>query len=73
MIVAERIKMLRQDQDKTQKEIADILGTTRSAYSNYENEVSQIPLDILSALADYYHVSVDYLLGRTNNPAPPQQ
>ena len=62
----ERIKHLREDHDKTQQELADFLNLTRSAYSNYENNIRDIPVEVLSDIADFYHTSVDYLLGRTD-------
>ena len=62
----ERIKELRVDKDLSQKELADILNVTRSAYSNYENGIRDIPVDILSRLADFYGTSVDYIIGRTD-------
>jgi len=60
-----RIRNLREDLDLKQKDLADILGISQRAYSHYENGTRKIPLDILSALADYYNCSTDYLLGRT--------
>lgn len=66
----ERIKSLREDGDKTQQQLADYLHLTQSAYSNYENGLREIPLQVLFSLADFYETSVDYLLGRTNQTAP---
>ena len=66
----ERIKNLREDHDISQQELADYLHLTRSAYSNYENGLRDIPIDVLSKLADYYHTSVDYLIGRTEDNTP---
>lgn len=63
-----RLKDLREDNDLKQQQVADYLGITRSAYSNYENGIREIPLELLMKLADFYHVSVDYLLGRTDEP-----
>lgn len=65
-----RIKSLREDRDKTQQELADFLNITRSAYSNYENHIREIPVEVLSGLADYYHTSVDFLIGRTDEQKP---
>ena len=48
--------------------MADYLKCTQVCYSNYENGKRDIPTDVLIKLADYYNVSVDYLLGRTDNP-----
>lgn len=66
----ERIKYMRIDNDKTQQNLADFLNITRSAYSNYENNIRDIPLDVLSKIADYYNTSVDYLIGRTDKKEP---
>lgn len=68
MAYYKRIRDLREDNDKTQKEIADYLGMKQPQYYRYENGLRDIPSDILIALADYYHVSADYILDRTNNP-----
>ena len=59
----ERIKSLRVDADKTQQELADYLNLTRSSYSNYENGIRDIPIEILSG------TSIDYLVGRTDQRA----
>lgn len=68
MAYYKRLKDLREDNDKTQKEIADYLGMKQPQYSRYENGLRDIPSDILIMLADYYNVSTDYIFGRTNNP-----
>ncbi len=68
MAYFKRLKDLREDNDKTQKEIADYLGMKQPQYSRYENGLRDIPSDILIMLADYYNVSTDYIFGRTNNP-----
>ena len=60
-----RIKDLREDNDLKQKEIAAVLGIDQRVYSNYETGKREIPVHILIKLADYYKVSTDYLLGRT--------
>ena len=61
-----RIKELRIDSDTTQQELAQYLHVTRSAYSNYENGLREIPIEVLSGLADFYQTSLDYLLKRTD-------
>lgn len=68
MAFYKRIKDLREDNDKTQTEIADYLGMKQPQYYRYETGSRDIPSDILIKLADFYGVSVDYILGRTNNP-----
>ncbi len=65
-----RIKELREDHDKTQRDLAAVLNMPQSQYWRYEQGLRDIPTDILLRLAEYYSVSVDYLLGRTNNPQP---
>ena len=61
-----RIRELREDSDLTQKDMSIILNCSQRIYSNYECGDVDIPTDILIKLADYYQVSVDYLLGRTS-------
>lgn len=63
-----RIRDLREDNDLKQRQLADYLNCSQQVYSNYELGQRDIPTDILIKLANYYHVSVDYLLGQTSNP-----
>lgn len=63
-----RIRNLREDHDLKQRELAEILSCSQRIYSNYERGDVDIPTDILIKLADYYRVSTDYILGRTDNP-----
>lgn len=65
-----RIRDLREDNDLKQKEIADYLLCDQSLYSKYERGERPLPLEYADKLADYYGVSVDYLLCRTNTKAP---
>ena len=65
-----RIKDLREDHDLTQKELSKFLNISQVAYSYYELEKREIPLNLLCKLADFYNTSVDYLLYRTNNINP---
>ncbi len=67
MAYYKRIRDLREDHDKTQVEVADFLGMKQPQYYRYENGLRDIPSDILIKLADFYDVSVDYILGRTDN------
>lgn len=64
-MVFENIRNLREDNDKTQKELAGYLNVTQTNYSKYELGKVNIPIEVFIKLADYYDVSVDYLLGRT--------
>ena len=59
----ERIRGLREDQNKNQTDIAKILGTSQSYYSEYELGKRQLPIEHLKTLCLYYKVSADYLLG----------
>lgn len=63
-----RIRNLREDRDLTQREIAAYLNCSQRVYSNYELGQRDIPTDILIRLSAFYNVSVDYLLGLTENP-----
>ena len=65
-----RLGDMRADADKTQKEIAEYLMCNRQVYARYENGLREVPASMLMKLADYYETSVDYLMGRTDNPAP---
>lgn len=64
----QRIRNLREDNDLKQRELAEILNCSQRIYSNYERGDVDIPTEILIKLADYYNVSTDFILGRTNNP-----
>ena len=57
---------LREDHDKTQQEIADYLNMHRSVYRRYESGEREIPVWALEKLADLYHTSIDYIVGRTD-------
>ncbi len=63
-MVFENIRNLREDNDKTQQEIADYLNIKQTTYSKYELGKINIPIEVFIKLADYYGVSVDYLVGR---------
>lgn len=63
-----RIRNLREDKDLTQTQMGDILSCSQRVYSNYERGDIDIPTTTLIKIADFHKVSVDYLLGRTNNP-----
>lgn len=66
-----RLRDLREDHDLTQVKLAEILGMSQTGYSKYETGENDVPTQILIRLADLYDTSVDYLLGRTNDPKPP--
>lgn len=65
-----RLKQLRKNLNKTQEEVAAGLGVTRGAYSHFENDRNEPDSDTIRNLADYFNVSTDYLLGRTDDPIP---
>ena len=65
-----RIRDLREDSDKKQKEVAAYLMCDQSLYSKYERGERPLPLEMAAKLADFYNVSIDYLLGRTNTKTP---
>lgn len=68
MIMYQRIKDLREDADLTQKDVANLLHCSQQAYSYYELGQRDIPTNVLIELSNYYNVSIDYILGTTNNP-----
>lgn len=67
MLYFNRIKNIREDYDITQKEMAKILNVNRSTYSLWELSINIIPINNLYDFADYFNISIDYLLGFTNN------
>ncbi|MCR4586250.1 MAG: helix-turn-helix domain-containing protein [Lachnospiraceae bacterium] len=62
-----RIADLRIDHDLTQQQVADILMCKREVYRRYEKGIRELPLSYAITLADYYNVSIDYLVERSNN------
>lgn len=70
MIFYKRIKDMRVDNDKTQLEVANAIGTSQSYYAQYENGKRAITLDRAIILARYYNVSLDYLAGLIDDPRP---
>ena len=63
-----RMRDMREDHDLTQQKLADAIGITQRKYSYIETGIQPLTDDILIALANYYKVSIDYLLCQTNNP-----
>ena len=63
-----RIRDLREDKDLTQAQMGEILSCSQRVYSNYERGDIDVPTVTLCKIADFHKVSVDYLLGRTDNP-----
>ena len=62
------LRAIREDRDIKQKDIAKYLNVSQNTYSQYETGVISLTAEILIKLADYYNVSIDYLLDRTSNP-----
>ena len=67
-MIYRRIRDLREDRDLTQKYLSTVLSCSQQVYSNYELGQRDIPTDILIRLSNFYSVSVDYILGITDNP-----
>ena len=65
-----RLKDLREDRDLKQKELSSLLSIHQTTYSDYELGRLNVPVSALHMLADFYNVSIDYLLGRTNRKEP---
>lgn len=66
-MIYRRIRDLREDHDLTQKQLAKELNCSQQVYSNYELGQRDIPTDILIKLSSFYNVSVDYILGISDN------
>ena len=62
------LRGIREDKDIKQKDIAKYLNVSQNTYSQYETGIISLTAEILIKLANYYNVSIDYLLDRTNNP-----
>ncbi|MDE6834156.1 MAG: helix-turn-helix domain-containing protein [Ruminococcus sp.] len=62
----QRLRDLREDMDMNQTQVAEILSIKQTVYSRYERGFQNIPVEHLITLADFYDVSTDYILGRTN-------
>ena len=61
----QRIRDLREDADLTQRQVGEAINVPQRTYAYYESGQRMLPPQVLCALADFYHVSVDYPLGRT--------
>ncbi len=69
-MVYRRLRDLREDRDLLQKDIAEVLQCSQVCYSHYELGKRDIPTEVLVRLAAFYHTSVDYLLGLTDDARP---
>ena len=63
-----RLRDLREDNDLTQKQLVEILGMHKTTYTNYEQGLREIPLELAARLAKLYNVSLDYIAGLVNEP-----
>jgi len=68
VVLSKRLQQLRMKSGKTQEETAKLLQIPRSTYSNYESGKREPDIGLLNRIADHYGVSIDYLVGRTDNP-----
>ena len=68
-----RLRDLREDSDMSQAQMAELLNCSQQTYSRYESHTTEIPLESLIFLAEYYKTSVDYLLGLTDTRKPYQR
>lgn len=62
-MISEKLKLLRKEKAISQQEVADAIGVTKSAYSNYEQGIREPSYDVLKKLCKYYQVTSDYMLG----------
>ena len=69
-MVFPNIRNLREDHDYRQRQLAEVLHVSQNTYSQYETGVIELTAEKLLLLADFYNVSTDYLLGRTEDAAP---
>lgn len=70
MIISQRIRALREKNNKKQSEIAEILNTAQTIYSRYELNKRELPIHHLKTLCEYYNVSPEYILGYIDEPKP---
>ena len=67
MTYEKRIRDLREDHDKTQQQIAEVLGTSQTMYARYERGANELPIRHLITLCRFYNVDSDYILGLTES------
>ena len=65
-----RLRDLREDHDMTQDQLVAALGLNKTTYTNYEQGKREIPFALVIRLAQFYHVSIDYIAELSNTPAP---
>lgn len=69
-MIYERIRGLREDHDLTQSSLGELINVPQRTYSYYENGLRKIPIEVFCSLSDVYHVSIDYLVGKTDEKMP---
>ncbi len=69
----EKLRGLREDNDLTQAQVANVLGTSQTTYARYERGANELPIRHLISLCKFYNVSADYLLNTAPNPAQKQK
>ena len=69
----EKLRGLREDNDLTQQQIADVLGTSQTMYARYERGANEMPIHHLVTLCKFYNISADYLLNTAPNPSRKQK
>lgn len=72
MILNQRLKSLRGEKQVTQQRIADVIGVSVTNVQKFEYGTARPRLENIIKLADFFNVSLDYLVGRTNDPTPPK-
>lgn len=70
-MIGQKLKAIRTEKKIKQSDVATFLGCARTTYTQYETGASEPDIDTINKLADYYEVSVEYLLGRTESPTSP--
>ena len=69
----EKLRGLREDNDLTQTQVAEVLGTSQTMYARYERGANEVPLHHVVTLCKFYNISADYLLGTTPSPLKRQK
>ena len=69
-MVFKNLRAVREDRDLKQRQLAELLNVSQNTYSQYETGVISLTAEVLIKLADFYGVSIDYLLDRTDDPTP---
>ena len=69
----EKLRGLREDNDLSQAQVAEVLGTSQTMYARYERDANELPIRHLVALCHFYNVSADYLLSTTPDPKRKQK